>query len=86
MIDVTTLTNIFHEKLQRTKSFDAAFVKAVWTAYLTGFKDGVEPMAKDVGLNYEIMSAQDLLRWAKPQTPLEVALMKALEKELKKPR
>lgn len=39
MIGVSALRKVFREKLERTDNLDAAFVKAVWTAYKIGLAD-----------------------------------------------
>ena len=41
MIGVEELIQTFHEKLERTKSLDAALVKALWLAYKRGYAEGV---------------------------------------------
>lgn len=40
MNDVNEFMTIFHEKLGRTGSFDQAFTKAVWKAWLAGYEAG----------------------------------------------
>ena len=40
MLDVQTLKDAFADKLHTTSSLDAAFTKAVWTAYKQGVEDG----------------------------------------------
>lgn len=39
MINVSTLRQVFNEKLEKTGSMDAAFTKAVWVAYQKGVED-----------------------------------------------
>jgi hypothetical protein len=39
MINVSELRKVFKDKLNATDNMDAAFVKAVWVAYLQGLKD-----------------------------------------------
>ena len=41
MIGVEELIQAFHVKLERTKSLDAALVKALWLAYKRGYAEGV---------------------------------------------
>ena len=41
MIGVEELVTAFHVKLERTKSLDAALVKALWLAYKRGYAEGV---------------------------------------------
>jgi hypothetical protein len=41
MIGVEELVTAFHVKLARTKSLDAALVKALWLAYKRGYAEGV---------------------------------------------
>jgi hypothetical protein len=40
MINTEQLKQLFQEKLAATGSMDAAFTKAVWVAYTSGFEDG----------------------------------------------
>lgn len=40
MLTVETLRELYADKLKSTNSHDAAFVKAVWHAYLAGYEDG----------------------------------------------
>lgn len=46
MLDVDDLKLVFLEKLERTKSLDEAFTKAVWIAYKEGIKAGKEEKEK----------------------------------------
>ena len=39
MISISTLKEVYCEKLSRTGSHDAAFVKACWVAYKQGLTD-----------------------------------------------
>ena len=43
MLDIQSLKDIFVDKLNTTKSLDAAFTKAVWVAYKQGILDGTKP-------------------------------------------
>lgn len=47
MNTVADFVEVFNKKLQETKSFDQAFRKAVWFAYLEGFLEGVEDQRQD---------------------------------------
>lgn len=47
MINIEQLREAFTEKLTRTGSMDAAFVKAVWLAYKAGLADA--PQATEKG-------------------------------------
>jgi hypothetical protein len=40
MTGVEALVQLYAEKLRETGSHDKAFTKAVWRAYLAGYKDG----------------------------------------------
>lgn len=40
MNKVEDFVRVFNEKLEKTNSFDQAFKKAVWFAYLEGFYEG----------------------------------------------
>jgi hypothetical protein len=41
VISITTLKEIYCEKLSRTNSHDAAFTKACWVAYKQGLADAL---------------------------------------------
>ena len=42
MIGVEQLKELYLKKLEKTGSFDEAFVKAVWVAYIKGYNVGRE--------------------------------------------
>jgi hypothetical protein len=46
MIGVEELKQIYIDKLIKTGSFDAAFTKVVWIAYLEGIKEANEELHK----------------------------------------
>lgn len=47
MINTDQLKQLFQEKLAATGSLDAAFTKAVWVAYTSGFDDGRAPFTSN---------------------------------------
>lgn len=46
MTSTDELMVVFNEKLARTGSFDDAFKKVTWVAYLTGYADGIQTQSK----------------------------------------
>lgn len=52
MINMTELRETFNRKLSQTDSLDAAFTKAVWTAYKAGLSDAENGVTLADALNH----------------------------------